>query len=86
MKSNGVKKYSFVGCRIGEDEDSKYHSIQRFKERFGGTLEQGYMFKTVMSQWKYQLFHCLYKIKNKTVLTDAIDQELPKWKELQKEN
>lgn len=86
LKSNGVKKYSFVGCRIGEDEDSKYHSIQRFKERFGGTLEQGYMFKTVMSQWKYQLFHCLYKIKNKTVLTDAIDQELPKWKELQKEN
>ena len=86
LKSIGVKKYSFVGCRIGEDEDSKYHSIQRFKERFGGTLEQGYMFKAVMSPWKYQLFHSLYKMKNKTDLTDAIDQELPKWKELQKEN
>jgi lipid II:glycine glycyltransferase (peptidoglycan interpeptide bridge formation enzyme) len=36
MKAAGVKKYSFVGCRINEDENSKYHGIQRFKERFGG--------------------------------------------------
>lgn len=82
LKEIGVKKYSFVGCRINEDEDSKYHGIQRFKERFGGELIQGYMFKTILIPWKYKLFQLTYKIKNKQELTDAIDQEIDKWKDL----
>lgn len=84
LKKKGVKRYSFVGCRINEDEDSKYHTIQRFKERFGGDLIQGYMFKSVLNPWKYQMFHWLYKLKNKHALTDAVDQEIHKWQELQK--
>lgn len=84
MKNRGVKKYSFVGCRIDEDENSKYHTIQRFKERFGGELKQGYMFKSILIPWKYSLFHILYKIKNGRDLVDAIDEELPKWSDLQK--
>lgn len=82
LQKLGVKKYSFVGCRINEDENSKYHGIQRFKERFGGELQQGFMFKTIVSIWQYKLFRLLYYIKNHKKLTDTIDQELFKWKEL----
>lgn len=86
LKEQGIKKYSFVGCRINEDENSKYHSIQRFKERFGGELVTGYMFKVIICPWQYRVFQWLYKLKNKTELTDAIDQEISKWKELNYED
>ena len=82
LKKEGVQRYSFVGCRIGEDENSKYHTIQRFKERFGGELIQGYMFKDILIPWKYNLFVNLYKLKHKDKYTDAVDQEIDKWKEL----
>ena len=84
MKAAGVEKFSFVGCRINEDEDSKYHGIQRFKERFGGELYQGYMFKSILSPTKYHLFRAMYKLKKGTVSSGAIEQEKHKWPELQK--
>ena len=82
MKMKQVKEYSFVGCRIGEDEDSKFHNIQRFKARFGGELKQVYLFKVIINARKYQLFKSLYQWKNKTEMTDAIDEEISKWREL----
>lgn len=82
FKHEGIKKYSFVGCRIGEDEDSKYHNIQRFKERFGGKLVQGYMFRTVLNPTRRKMFMFLYKMKNHKELTDVIDMEKHKWIEL----
>ncbi len=83
MKSKGVEKFSFVGCRINEDEDSKYHGIQRFKERFGGELVRGYMFKTILCDWRYELFNLLYKLKHRDSAGDAVDQEINKWTDLQ---
>lgn len=85
MKSRGVLKYSFVGCRINEDEDSKYHGIQRFKERFGGSLIQGYMFKIDFSPLMRKMFDMLVSLRS--VITehrfisnkDVIDQEIHKW-------
>lgn len=82
FKNEGVKKYSFVGCRINEDENSKYHNIQRFKERFGGELKQGYMFRTELHPLIRKVFMVLYKMKNHTDLVDAIDAEIHKWPEL----
>ena len=86
MKAAGVKKFSFVGCRINEDENSKYHGIQRFKERFGGTLEQGYLFRTVCSPFHYRLFGLAVQIRTRSwkPYRDAIDEELPKWQSIQK--
>lgn len=83
MKAAGVEKFSFVGCRINEDEDSKYHGIQRFKERFGGELSQGYMFKSILSPTKYNLFRTMYQLKKGAAISDAVDQEIHKWPELQ---
>ena len=87
MKLKGVKQYSFVGCRINEDEDSKYHDIQRFKKRFGGQLVEGYLFKSVLNRNYYNLFNFLIKFKNKSYDPfDVIDQEIHKWYELQINN
>lgn len=83
FKEKSIKKYSFVGCRINEDVDSKYHGIQRFKEGFGGELIIGRMFKYVIHNRKYQLFLKLKQIKSKGKSKDIIDQELHKWKDIQ---
>lgn len=84
FKKLGVHFYSFVGCRINEDKDSKYHGIQRFKSSFGGTLTQGFMFKDTSNSVPYVLFSVVYKIKNHTkeISPDIIDQEIHKWIEL----
>lgn len=84
MKKTGVKNYSFVGCRINEDYDSKYHTIQRFKERFGGELIEGYMFKCIYNRNMYMLFRLLKNIKSGNKFNtpmDIIDQEIWKWSE-----
>lgn len=85
MKERGVKKYSFVGCRINEDENSKYHGIQRFKERFGGELVKGYMFKIDFNPLMRKMFDLAVSIRTmKNSLKyvpskDVIDQEIHKW-------
>ena len=80
FKNQGVKKYSFVGCRINEDPESKYHGIQEFKKRFGGTLFVGRMFKVILNSKKYRLYGWLKKIKNHGhPVLDIIDQEIDKW-------
>jgi hypothetical protein len=84
MKGLGVQKYSFVGCRINEDKNSKYHEIQRFKERFGGFLFSGYMFKVIINKPFHLLFSTIIKIKSGKPYSDAIDQEIHKWVELNK--
>jgi len=86
MKAVGVKRYSFVGARINEDPDSKFHGIQRFKERFGGTLFVGKRFKVIFNPFMYKVFVLMTSIKqsirNKRWhwYKDSIDTELPKWK------
>lgn len=85
MKALGVKKFSFVGCRINEDEDSKYHGIQRFKERFGGQLIQGIMFKKVLNPFMFSLSQLLtralnFKRSGRFIQNiDTIDSEIHKW-------
>ena len=86
MKAVGVKRYSFVGARINEDPDSKYHGIQRFKERFGGELFVGKRFKVVFNPSMYKLFVFLTSLKQSirnrrwSWYRDSIDVEYPKWR------
>lgn len=82
LQSIGVKAYNFVGCRINEDPDSKYHAIQHFKKGFGGDLEEIYMFKVICNSFKYKLFKKLVSMKNKSTKGDIIDQEYDKWKDI----
>lgn len=43
-----VKRYDFVGVRINPEKGSKQEGLKMFKERFGGQLVQGHI-------WKYRL-------------------------------
>lgn len=82
MKEKGVKKYSFVGCRINEDPDSKYHNIQRFKAGFGGELVEGYLFRVILNKFMYKLFKLIIVVRTGRKIEDVIDQEIHKWKEI----
>ena len=48
FKQTGVKFYDFVGVRINPKKGSKQEGLSQYKERFGGKLYMGYM-------WKYNL-------------------------------
>ena len=88
FKSEGVHFHNFVGCRINEDPDSKYHGIQKFKGSFGGELVEGYMFKDVDNSILYKLFVIAYRIKNRSecMPKDIIDQEIHKWRNINEED
>ncbi|MDY4812762.1 MAG: hypothetical protein SO152_02785, partial [Ruminococcus sp.] len=64
---------------------SKYHGIQRFKERFGGELIQGYMFKIDFNTIYHFLFNILVALssfrysKRFQLPKDVVDQEIHKW-------
>ena len=48
FKQAGVKSYDLVGVRINPQKGSKQEGLKIYKERFGGKLYVGYM-------WKYNL-------------------------------
>ncbi len=48
FKQAGVKSYDLVGVRINPKKGSKQEGLKIYKERFGGKLYMGYM-------WKYNL-------------------------------
>ena len=79
MKSKSVENFDFVGARINPPKGSKYEGIQRFKERFGGCLCQGYIFKIKINKLKYLLFICANYVycllKGSIYKGDVIDQE-----------
>jgi hypothetical protein len=67
--------YDFVGARIHPQPGSKQETIQRFKERFGAEMKQGYLWKTNISSWKMWVYHILLVVKHKKIQKDIIDQE-----------
>lgn len=85
LKEFNVKKFSFVGYRHNEASGSKLYGIQKFKERFGGILEESYNFKVINDKFKYSLY-CLimqFKSKNKLIrYKDSIDEQAKEFPEL----
>lgn len=82
MKNKNVRWYDFYGARIKPEEGSKLEGIQRFKERFGGELKTGYLWKYSLNPFKSLLFKIVYKlfclIKGTKYSIDIIDQERKK--------
>lgn len=68
----GVKRYDFVGVRINPEKGSKQEGLMMFKQRFGGQLVQGYM-------WKYPLHPLKFAVYSMAVRWlrggDIVDQE-----------
>ena len=82
MKSAGVLRYSFVGCRIDVDKDTKLSNIQHFKAGFGGELVRSFLFKCEMNRLQSKVFKLLMFARSGKYPQDAIDYEKSKWKEL----
>lgn len=82
MKSRGVILFDFVGARITTEQGSKLEGIQRFKSRFGSVLEQGYMFRYIISPVRYLLYsiaqHLYYLLHGHHGTFDIIEQERAK--------
>jgi len=84
LKKLGVVKYDFMGARPNVQKGSKLEGIQRFKSRFGGTLQDGYLWKYELKPFKVTLMNTIQKLrsqlKGQPYLGDAIDQELARCK------
>jgi Acetyltransferase (GNAT) domain len=52
FRNLGVQRYDFVGVRINPEKGSKAEGLQMFKERFGGQLVKGYMWKYALRPFK----------------------------------
>jgi len=56
FRSLGVQRYDFVGVRIIPKEGTRQEGLYMYKQRFGGQLVQGYMWKYVMRPLKYAVY------------------------------
>ena len=78
MKERGVLYYDFVGARINPKPGSKQEGIQRFKARFGGELDKGYMWKFSFNPIKSAIYYFYIKLNgllHHSYTKDIIDQE-----------
>lgn len=74
-KENGLTKYDFVGARLSDHISAKLHGIQRFKERFGGNLQKGLLWKYIYKPHKYMIYKFINFIRTHRWEVDAIDEE-----------
>jgi hypothetical protein len=63
FRGMGVRRYDFVGARINPEKGSKQDGLRVFKERFGGRLHQGYMWKFSFNRFKYWAYCAAARIK-----------------------
>jgi len=71
----GVKRYDFVGVRINPKPGTKQEGLKLFKERFGGQLLQGYMWKYSFHPLKYFIYGLAIRLRRGG---DIVDQERSK--------
>ena len=56
FRNLGVQRYDFVGVRINPAEGSKQEGLMTFKQRFGGQLAKGFMWKYPLRPLKYAVY------------------------------
>ena len=79
-KSLGIKYFDFVGAKINPIINSKDEGIQKFKERLGGSLFKGYLWRYPLFNWKYIIYRYFtnftYFLRGEKYKGEIIDQEL----------
>jgi lipid II:glycine glycyltransferase (peptidoglycan interpeptide bridge formation enzyme) len=68
----GVRHYDFCGARIDPEKGSKAEGLIMFKERFGGHLTKGFMWKFPLRPNKYFLYSLAARLRSGG---DVVDQE-----------
>ena len=76
----GVKYYDFVGVRIKPAEGSKQEGLMTFKQRFGGNLAKGFIWKYSLSPLKYAVYSQAVKYLRGGDIVDAERHKLPDFK------
>lgn len=56
FRAEGVKRYDFCGGRIDPEKGSKQAGLMMYKERFGGQLSRGYMWKCPLRALRATLY------------------------------
>jgi hypothetical protein len=74
--ASGVERYDFVGVRINPDEGSKQEGLKVFKERFGGDLIKGYMWKYSIKPMKFAIYSMAVRLLRNGDIVDAEKHKL----------
>lgn len=56
FRERGTLRYDFVGTRINPEKGSKQEGISKFKQRFGGELRQGFMWRHKISPLRSYIY------------------------------
>lgn len=79
IKSLGVKKYIWGGCRLSDVSGTKQQGMQEFKLRFGSEIKKGYLWKIDINKSYSNFYDFLiafqHKMKGKQYKGDVIDYE-----------
>ncbi|MBV9105501.1 MAG: GNAT family N-acetyltransferase [Verrucomicrobia bacterium] len=76
FREAGVRHYNFVGARPNPRPGSKQEGIIRFKERFGGKLVRGYMWKYSFHPLKSSLYNLAAHLRNGGDIVDQLLRDL----------
>lgn len=79
FRNLGVKRYDFVGVRINPENGSKQEGLMMFKQRFGGKLAQGFMWKYALNPLKFAVYSLAVRVLRGG---DIVDQESHKIKNI----
>jgi hypothetical protein len=71
----GVERYDFVGTRVGPEKGTKQEGLAMFKERFGGQLHRGYIWKYAFNRFSYMAYQLATRLFRGG---DIVDQEKSK--------
>jgi hypothetical protein len=82
FRSLGVARYDFVGVRINPEKGSKQEGLLTFKQRFGGRLVKGYIWKYPLRPFKYWLYCLAARLRSGG---DIVDSEHHKLVEFEKD-
>lgn len=67
----GARQYDFVGARIEPEPGSKQEALALFKQRFGSTLKQGFMWKAPLRRFKFGLYGLAARFRSGGDIVDA---------------
>jgi hypothetical protein len=77
FRTLGVGRYDFVGVRIDPEKGSKQEGLMRFKERFGGELVKGCMWKYSFNRFKYLAYGLAVRLRRGGDIVDQERHKLP---------
>jgi hypothetical protein len=76
FREMGAGRYDFVGVRIDPAKGSKQEGLQVYKQRFGGRLVQGYMWKYTLNPVKAGIYSLAVRLLRGGDIVDAEHHKL----------